>query len=128
MRSLALGAILLLSLLPGLGRLAGTQADGGAWAQICTVAGLEQVWLAPGDANPLEPPAAGGGQGDLPGDEPGMDCAFCPLLAAIVVLLPWWLPALSPHARHRLPTGRPEPQWKFRHPSGLGSRGPPSSP
>ncbi len=123
MSCLALVAMLLLSALPTLGRLsAGPGASDGMWAQICTMAGLKLVKLAPGDANPLDPPPAPAGDG---GAMPGPDCAYCPLLAAVVVLL-LAIAFASPARARGIPAEvRRRAPWKFRHPNGLGSRGPP---
>lgn len=121
---LALVAMLLLAALPTLGRLAaGPGTPDGVWAQICTMAGLKLVKLAPGDASPLDPPPVSpAGEG---GAMPGPDCAYCPLLAAVVVLLLSIAFALPPHATRRPAEARRAAPWRFRHPSGLGSRGPP---
>ena len=121
---LALVAMLLLSTLPTWGRLtAGPGAADGVWAQICTMAGLKLVKLVPGDADPLDPPPAPPAGDD--GAMPGPDCAYCPLLAAVAVLLLSIAFALPPHAIRRPAEVRRTAPWRFRHPSGLGSRGPP---
>lgn len=143
MQRLALVAMLLLSCLPTLGRLAGTPAvpgasaaAGGVWAQICTIAGLKLVKIAPGDAAPLAfdrtaldqhasgelgapPPAHGDGM------SPGQDCGYCPLLASLLAVLLWAMLALPQPVHRARNRACPVPCWKFRHPSGLGSRGPP---
>jgi hypothetical protein len=121
MTLLALAAMLLLLSLPTLGRvMAGAPDDArGAWAQMCTMAGLKLVKLAPGgDANPLDPPAP---KHMMPGE----DCAYCPVLAGLAMLLVWTLLAPLPASRRALPPWRNTPLRAFVHPSGLGSRGPP---
>ncbi|HEY0502095.1 MAG TPA: DUF2946 family protein [Lysobacter sp.] len=121
MTLLALAAMLLLLSLPTVGRvLSASSADSqGAWAQMCTMAGLKLVKLAPaGDAGSLESPAP---KHALPGE----DCAYCPVLAGLAMLLVWTLFAAPPAARRALPPWRQAPLRAFTHPSGLGSRGPP---
>ncbi|MBU8976018.1 DUF2946 family protein [Lysobacter sp. MMG2] len=121
MTLLALFAMLLLFALPTVGRvLSGSSADSrGVWAQMCTMAGLKLVKIAPGDAHPLDPPTP------KPSGMSGEDCAYCPVLAGLVLLLVWTL-FVAPQATHRaLPPWRRSPLRAFLHPSGLGSRGPP---
>ncbi|MFC7300431.1 DUF2946 family protein [Cognatiluteimonas weifangensis] len=116
MHCLALVAALLLALLPTMGRMAELrpQADG-VWAQICTLAGLQQVQLPALDPEPSPP------SGDR-----GMDCAYCPLLSALAPLLLWALLLLWPQpAATPIPALRAPPRGGRGHPSGLGSRGPP---
>ena len=125
MTLLALAAMLLLLSLPTAGRILSASSDDaqGAWAQMCTMAGLKLVKLAPGgEANPL---------GDAPGRPapnhlvPGEDCAYCPVLAGLAMLLVWTLFA-APTLPSRPSTPlRRSPLRDFLHPSGLGSRGPP---
>ena len=121
MNLLALAAMLLLALLPTLGRLAqaGQGDAGSAWTQMCTMAGLKVIKLPFAPAQPDAP---------MPdGDKMGADCAYCPLLgtltAAIVALVLGFL-AFAPAA---LPMQRGAPVRAWLHPSGLGSRGPPSN-
>jgi len=128
---LALAAILLLALVPTLGRLA--QAREAAahatpwWAAMCTARGLQPVLLAPGVreagaiavTTPAPPPPS-------PHDA-GSDCDYCPLLAtALPVALP--PPSVPPAA---LPPALCTPVAQVAHaqphPCGLGSRGPPPS-
>lgn len=121
MTLLALAAVLLLALVPTVGRLL-SSADGasGVWAQMCTVAGLKLVKLAPGDAAPTTDPAPGGS-----GDPVKLDCAYCLLANSIVVLLLWIVFALPARvARVHSPPRTPIPCARW-HPCGLGSRGPP---
>ena len=118
MALLALAAMLLLLALPTVGRvLAGSSADAqGVWAQMCTMAGLKLVKIAP-DTSPIDPPA--------PKPMPGDDCAYCPVLGGLVLLLAWTLFAAPQQARTTSPSWRTLLPRTFEHPSGLGSRGPP---
>ena len=118
MTLLALAAILLLALLPTLGRLAqaGQGAAAGAWTQLCTMSGMKLVKL----------PTFSIGQPAAPApDHGGSDCDYCPLLsmltlavAALVLSLLGFAPVTPALRRIRPPRIR-------LHPSGLGSRGPP---
>lgn len=136
-------AALLLALLPAAGRLASATAhhalaqaitapaSGGTAAmavhavhhQVATSAQARRDQAAagrPASAPELAPPAAPGPQPDGDGD-----CDYCPLLAALLIL-----PAprasvvgdLLPHPAHVHPD---VPRVAHRHPTGLGSRGPP---
>ncbi|HEY0503715.1 MAG TPA: DUF2946 family protein [Lysobacter sp.] len=124
MNLLALVAMLLLLALPTAGRvLAGSSADSdGAWAQICTMAGLKLVKIAPGGANPLDsgpqPKAPGGAMADG-------DCAYCPVLGGMALALLVVLFAVPSSPRGAPPPWRLFAPRAFLHPSGLGSRGPP---
>jgi len=121
MTLLALAAMLLLLSLPTVGRLlSGSSADAqDAWAEMCTMAGLKLVKLAPGgDANPLDTPSPRHAT-------PGEDCAYCPVLAGLAMLLVWMLFAPLHSPRRELHASRKTPLREFLHPSGLGSRGPP---
>ena len=138
MARLALVAMLLLALLPTLGRLAaGTQSASGAagagWAAMCTAAGLREVPLASpaGQATFGQSLLAGADHGfphDIIHQHDGPDCAYCPLLASLTVLA-LVLSLLLP-LRLQAP-GFPAwwtPRRKTFHPCGLGSRGPPIAP
>lgn len=115
MHCLALVAVLLLALLPATGRMLESQPQAdGVWAQICTLAGLQQVQLPALDPEP-SPPAG----------ERGMDCAYCPLLSALAPLLLWVLLLFPQPAAQPVPILRSPPRGGRGHPSGLGSRGPP---
>jgi len=134
MHGIALAAALALVTVPTLGRVAQacrTVAPGEAWSAMCTAAGLAYVpatapsghhhhmasagSMAPVAPAPHQHPHDGGG-----------DCDYCPLLQSMVgssalALLP--TAHLSPMAPQVvLRTAAPA----FRHPSGLGSRGPPA--
>jgi len=126
MTLLALAAMLLLLSLPTLGRvMAASSPDSqGTWAQMCTMAGLKLVKIAPGGewGSPASSPP------DAPAPKhvvPGEDCAYCPVLAGLAMLLVWALLA-PPHSPQRaLHLLRRTALREFLHPSGLGSRGPP---
>ncbi len=124
MLRLALLAMLLLALLPTLGRLVphGVQAAQTGWAAICTATGLKYVDLSLHDATRGHDLAAP----EHPGGHGGPDCAYCPLLLSLLAASFWLAllraaqivqPAFNPH----LP-----PRRRVLHPCGLGSRGPPS--
>ena len=85
MARMALVAVLLLALVPTLGRLAEqrTEGVGAYWAAICTMTGLKYVDLSQGgiaDQSPVPKPSQ-------PDSHPGMDCDYCPLLAAVMAFL-----------------------------------------
>jgi len=123
MSLLALAAVLLLVLVPTASRvLSAGAAPSGAWAQMCTVAGLKLVKLAPAAADASAGvPAPGSGDGAA---KP--DCAYCPLAQALAVCVSWIVLAL-PRGPVRVPAW---PGLRIRsgrgHPCGLGSRGPPA--
>ena len=118
MTQLALVAVLMLVLLPAAGRLLGaaSQSDG-VWAQTCAMAGMQLVKIPLGGVDPGAPRPSG----DMPMD----DCAYCPLLAALTVLVLWVVLAFVQIAGQRLPASSPVPRNGRGHPCGLGSRGPP---
>jgi len=121
MTLLALAAMLLLLSLPTVGRvLSASSSDSqGAWAQMCAMAGLKLVKLAPaGEANPLADPAPGHVM-------PGEDCAYCPVLAGLAMLLVWTQIAPLHRPQRAVSPTRRTPLRDFLHPAGLGSRGPP---
>ena len=126
MHRLALAATFALLLVPSIGRLA--QAGQGevlrdAWGAMCTAAGLSYEGTtaateghAHHDAMPSSPAMPHHGTGD---------CDYCPLLQAMVASkAPAVLPvaALAPVAPQTIDAAAPP---RFRHPNGLGSRGPP---
>ncbi len=135
MARLALLAILLLALVPTLGRMAQARAaaDGAtpAWAALCTVRGLERVALpAANDASRGHARALQLAGGDAPASPRGTDdgdCDYCPLLAAAmpVAIAPVQVPPAAPLPA--LCASRPSPSRDAPHPCGLGSRGPPSA-
>src|SRR5690606_37836393 len=81
MGRLAFVAVLLLALLPTVGRIGQAQAPGHdvspTWAELCTVQGLRTVLLP---ASPHQSPAPA----PAPDPHAGADCDYCPLLAATV--------------------------------------------
>ena len=117
MTRLALVAVLLLLLLPTTGRVLGaaSQADG-AWAQMCTMAGLQLVKIPLADADPGPARPAG----EMP-----MDCDSCPLLSALTVVVLWVVLAFPQLAARLAAVLAAPPRYGLGHPSGLGSRGPP---
>ena len=123
MSLLALAAALLLLLVPTVGRLlAASEAQrDGLWAQMCTAAGLSWVELGPAPALQPEPHASHHEGGMSAGE----DCAYCPLLATMLVFAVALWPALlhTPAPRRRPRRTRLPRLW---HPCGLGSRGPPA--
>jgi hypothetical protein len=125
MARLALFAVLLLALVPTLGRLAHARYAGfgaaPAWAALCTSRGLEAV-LIPANAH-----AAEHGAGGAPSSPHGAgDCDYCPLLAASVPVAFVRLAVPPLAAAPALCTARPLPARESPHPCGLGSRGPPA--
>jgi hypothetical protein len=120
MARLALLAILLLALVPTLGRIAQARAadadDAPSWAALCTMQGLQRVQLPATNDAPRQLPSAPQGSGD---------CAYCPLLAAVAVptIVAVSVPAALPSPA--LCTSAPAVTRSGPHPCGLGSRGPP---
>jgi hypothetical protein len=124
MTLLALAAMLMLLALPTVGRVLSASSAGqdGVWAQMCTMAGLKLVKIAPGDANPVDPPTPKSPAGSMLAGE---DCAYCPVLSGMLVLL-LCLSFLAPSSiRCAFSPWRLIAPRAFLHPSGLGSRGPP---
>lgn len=123
MNLLALVAMLLLLALPTAGRvLAGSSSDDGVWAQMCTMAGLKLVKISAGDASPVD--------SGTPAKSPdaamaGEDCAYCPVLGGMAILLFCLLFAAPPASRGGIAAWRMFAPRRFAYPSGLGSRGPP---
>lgn len=133
---LALLAAMLLALLPTLGRLAQastapqpTSITQQALTALCTMEGMKQVALPVLAAaathahlqHDAPPPMPHHPQGDA-----GQDCDYCPLLASLVALAAIAL-GLWPRPDSSISiTARPAIRVAHRHPSGLGSRGPPA--
>ena len=132
LQCLALAATFALALVPTVGRVAqACQASEDAWGAMCTVAGLQQVAVDPPSGHTghdghhdarepsLLPPMPMPHHGD------GVDCPYCPLLQAF--LAPSVPTLLAPPALHADAIARrlPVDPTRFRHPNGLGSRGPP---
>ncbi len=133
---LALLAALLLALVPTLGRL--TQASATphaaspaqeALAALCTMEGMKQVALpvlAAASAHAHMPHDAPAPMPHHPQGDAGQDCDYCPLLASLVALAAIAL-GLWPRPDSSISiTARPAIRVAHRHPSGLGSRGPPA--
>ena len=119
MNLLALVAVMLLALLPTLGRLAqaghGVAAD--VWTQMCTMTGMKLVKL----------PLTAGQQGaptPVP-DHAGMDCDYCPLLSVLGAAVVALVLALLGFAQSPAPFRCAQPPGTSFYPTGLGSRGPP---
>lgn len=115
--------MLLLSLLPSIGRVAGSGPAGIAarpLVAVCTVLGMKLVDPANfGSTDLAQKPDPNAPM------HPGEDCDYCPLLATALL-------AFVAIAFALLRFGQPDaPEWRslrfasFRYPSGLGSRGPP---
>ncbi len=130
MAGLALFAILLLALVPTLGRFAQASAAVGdaapSWAAMCTARGLESIRL-PASTRGMAHDAVHA-TGEAPAAPRGSagDCDYCPLLAAaipVAVATHAIPPAALPPALCTFPAlaARAQP-----HPCGLGSRGPPT--
>lgn len=129
LQTLALAATFALALVPTVGRVAqACQAAeaGDAWGAMCTAAGLE---VAASTAHAAHAghhmPAPAPTPMPMPHHGDGADCPYCPLLQALVapsvpvLALPPTLPADAVAKRG------PVDPTRFRHPNGLGSRGPP---
>ncbi|QOW18920.1 DUF2946 family protein [Lysobacter ciconiae] len=145
MRHLALAATLALALVPSLGRLAGQPAmpmhtmPAAAAARASSgvmgdAAHASHSGETRGPENPLvtahghastldagdrQPPAGNGHHGS---DD---DCAYCPLLAGTTALPAPGLPAALPMQRDAVRVPAIRTPTLDRHPTGLGSRGPP---
>ncbi|UNK42117.1 DUF2946 family protein [Luteimonas sp. S4-F44] len=117
---LSLTAMLLLALLPSVGRLAAThhEAPRTILVELCTTGSEKLVSMVDPFALLDTPPAAPMDHGDMP------DCAYCPLLATTLIAVLWLAWSLAPHIASPLPVLR-TPRVLTRHPCGLGSRGPP---
>jgi hypothetical protein len=119
MRALSLAAVMLLALMPSVGRLQASRVDAGAhagWVELCTLAGLKLVKVEP--APPTAPdsgtPAHSG------------DCDYCPLLSALAT--PTAPPSMALASLPPVPApAMRAPQREVPVPAiGLGSRGPPA--
>ena len=121
MSLLALVSVLLLVLVPTVNRVLSASPEGGrdgVWAQMCTLAGLELVKIAPDAAGPAAPKPIGDGGVHA-------DCDYCPLLNAMAALVLWVVFAFARAAVFALPWRHPPARFARRYPCGLGSRGPP---
>jgi hypothetical protein len=127
MARLALVAVLLLATLPTFGRLLATRADtaASAWAALCTASGLQHVELAGIDRSAVGALHALGNGVPVPGGHSDPDCAYCPLLAGLVLVVACLAFAFAHGPVPRLCTWHHVLARKPLHPCGLGSRGPP---
>jgi len=117
---LSLTAVLLLALLPSIGRLASSHETGPRTIlmEMCTTGSETLIAMVdPFDLadTPRPEPID---HGDMP------DCAYCPLLATALIAVLWlaW-PLMQPATQHR--ALRVAVRARGWHPCGLGSRGPP---
>jgi hypothetical protein len=109
----ALAAMLLLSFAPTISRLLAASSSPSGWVQLCTMSGLKPVWL---NGAPLPTP-------DHSDDG---DCAYCPLLGAMLgTVFVFWLAAAKQRVAPRQ-TRFPTPSIASRIHGSLGARGPPS--
>ena len=143
---LAFVAALLLAVVPTLGRLA-KSAPAGEWMEMCTTLGAARVWVPMQDGQPVlraaddvhaghAVHAAFSGasapthdqhqeRGDAGGHGAhGEDCPYCPLLGSLLLFALCWALLPAPHRRWA-GVARDVAPARFRHPIGLGSRGPP---
>jgi hypothetical protein len=127
MTRLALVAVLLLATLPTFGRLLATDTHTAtsAWAALCTASGLQHVELA-GIAPSVVAASHDAGTGlPAPGGHSDRDCAYCPLLAGLALVVACMALALTHGPGFGLCTWHHVLARKPPHPCGLGSRGPP---
>ncbi|MGY0505874.1 DUF2946 family protein [Luteimonas sp. e5] len=123
MHAPALLAALLLALVPSIGRLHQAFATADAampTMAMCTMDGMREVALP---AWAVADPAAEADTPDVP--RSAHDCDYCPLLAGLLGVQPLDPAAWLPSAFTGLLPLRDAPRVGMRHPSGLGSRGPP---
>lgn len=117
---LSLTAVLLLALLPSIGRLASSHDTGPRTIlmEMCTTGSETLIAMVdPFDLADTPRPAAID-HGDV------SDCAYCPLLATAVIAVLWLAWSLmQPSAQYR--ALRVAARVRAWHPCGLGSRGPP---
>jgi len=122
MLHLALAAITLMVVVPSAGRLAGTGPMPGPAHAMHAGGGHGGHQGAHGShgapAAPTSPQPAGALH---------YDCGYCPLLAAMVPPAPVHLALPEGHGDARLAVGAAAPRLPWRHPWGLGSRGPPAA-
>ena len=124
MTLLALVAIGLLLAAPVTSRLvAAGEGAQGVWTQLCTAAGLKLVKVSAADT-PLWDAAKPDQKAPSGGMQDG-DCPYCPLLTGLAMLLAWIIVAGPSGVRDHFAARRSQVASLFRHPSGLGSRGPP---
>lgn len=116
MNPLALCAALLLLLTPGMGRLLAKPATGGTGLECVSDGSTRGSHHGDPSGNPHRRP-----------DKGQHDCGYCPLLASLVpaTCVQVSVRAAS-HASPRIPESSGA-GLAWRHPSGLGSRGPPTT-
>lgn len=119
MLRLALAAIMLMALVPSLGRLAGNGPAAGVAHAMHANGGHGSHAGHGGPGTPAAPTVP------QPGGAAHYDCGYCPLLASAVPPAPVHLTLPSGHHDARLPVRAANPLLAWRHPWGLGSRGPP---
>jgi len=118
---LSLTAVLLLALLPSIGRIAHAQDAGARMIamEMCTMGSDKLISIVDPhgllDDSPRPAPSA---HVDM------QDCGYCPLLATALLAVLWFAIARRLHVPHRT---RVVHAFRLleRHPCGLGSRGPP---
>ncbi len=122
MTSLAILAVALLFAMPIASRLiaAGSGSAHATWSQLCTATGLKLVKIGASSSVPDSKLPAAPAMDHTEGD-----CAYCPLAACMVVLLLCLLLSLLTTPQRGLRTWQRDIARAFRHPNGLGSRGPP---
>jgi hypothetical protein len=129
MARLALVAMLLLATLPTFGRLLATRADtaASAWTALCTASGLQYVGLelAGGERSAPGVSHDAGIGVPAPSGHSDPDCAYCPLLAGLALVVACMALALTHGPGSGLCTWHHVLARKPPHPCGLGSRGPP---
>ena len=130
MHRLALAATLALALVPTVGRVAKAGADvdhGGmhhatAAAPVADPHAAHHAHHAMADAPPVAPAPT---PAPMPHHGDG-DCEYCPLLQGLVTPAPVAVAALDAAPPAHVVQRNTPARIVFRHPNGLGSRGPPS--
>ena len=113
LRYLALAAMLLLSFAPTITRLLAASGSDSGWVQLCTMSGLRQVWF---EGAPLP----------SPDHQDDGDCAYCPLLGALLgtTLVLWSFAAEPRMPQRQTPLRSSAIAARLR--GSLRARGPPS--
>ena len=130
MHRLALVATLALALVPTIGRVAkaGPEVDHGgmhdatAAAPVADPHAAHHAHHAMADATPVAPAPT---PAPMPHHGDG-DCEYCPLLQGLVTPAPVGVAALDTAPPAHVAQRNTPARIDFRHPNGLGSRGPPS--
>ncbi len=137
--ALGLLAMLALARLPTIGRLASPAgvaheitttetklaAENAALGAMCTVAGLRYDDAAARALAQALAPEPSPSAPTAPAPRDHADCEYCPLAASTALPLVASLPAAMP-STHVVRPARFSAPFPRRHPSGLGSRGPPA--